>query len=261
MWTVLHYPLHLAILVVVEGSSLLALSSTVNRISRAWVELHPLHDYPDWKTFFGGYLSPREVISDLSEDMGTLFETTFRNSTRLLNWYDYDQDIEEIKNIAHPFDSSQWQVEASDTINRLWIGTQRAILASFGIDGLAMPESDDAVPSIGEAAYQEHAMDAAFWSFYIAAGSLLLILALMSTPTVGKQIHKHKVWSSMVIKLTVGMAILIPISPTWDQSERRDLLFFSPWTIAIVMFGYFTGELSNPYQGRKPRSDLERKIC
>ena len=218
------------------------LLKTVTQISRAWENLHPLHDYPDWKTFFAGYLTEREVVSDIRQDMDTIFGATFRNATSFFKWYDYNLNIDEVKDIASPFNSPTWQAEAAGKINQFWIGIERTIFSRFGIDECAI--SDCTSPSFGKNVDQQHGMDAIHRLFYISAGSLLLILALMSTPSIANNIHKQKTWLSIAIKSTVAISILIPISSNWVHGESSNARFFDPWTMAVVTFGYFTGESS-----------------
>jgi hypothetical protein len=238
MWIVLHYPLHVAILLTAEGSRFLMLSRVTSRISSAWGNLHPLHDYPDWTTFFEGYLSPLEVVSDISEDIDTLFNMTFNPRTSLLSGHNYTQEFEGIKNIAQPFNSSQWQNDASERINQLWSGVDRAIYSAFGMDVLEPP--DHGPSSTEEVAYQLDGMDAVFLCFYIAAISVLLILALMSF--LPRSDHNQIPWLAIWIKIVVGIAFLVPISSNWVRSGSKEFLY-SPWTPAVVLFGYFTGEL------------------
>ncbi|KAK5058878.1 hypothetical protein LTR84_011142 [Exophiala bonariae] len=238
LWMMLHYPLHVATLLILEGSSMSILMRTVSQISRAWGELHPLHDYPDWKTFFAGYLTEREIVSDVKEDMDTLFEMTFRNGTSLLNWYDHSLDAQNFRNIAYPFKSPRWQAEAAKKINELWVGVDRTIFARFGIDECAVLDCTSL--EFGKEANQQHGREAAFRLLYIAAGSLLVILALMSTPTMGEKVHRQKIWLSTAIKMTVGISFLVPFGSNWIHSASGNGLSFSPWTLMIVTFGYFT---------------------
>lgn len=235
---ILHYPLHTAILLTVESSRFLMLSRAIGQISSIWGNLYPLYDYPDWPTFFEGYLSPLEVVSDISEDMDSLFNMTFRTRTSLLSWHNYAEEFEGIKNIAQPFNSPRWQDEASERINQLWSAVDRAIHSVLGMD--LLEPSEHRPSSTEEVAYRHHAMDAASSYYYIAAMSLLLILALMSF--LARRDRSQIPWLSVWIKIVVGIAFLVPISSNWVGSESREA-FYRPWTPALVLCGYFTGEL------------------
>ncbi|KEF63305.1 uncharacterized protein A1O9_01282 [Exophiala aquamarina CBS 119918] len=237
IWTILHYPLHVAILVMMEDCSFLILSRVINQISGAWQALHPLHDFSDLRTFFEGYISSREVASDLLDDIDSLFNIAFRNRTRLLNLYNYTEQIEEIKHIAQPFNSFQWQLEAGTRIDRLWNEAENAIASVFGVNGL------QPLDHRSSAAYQRPATDELCSYFYLSAGSLLLILALMSL--VSKKDHEQSRWLSIWANIVIGLAFLLPVSSIWVNSGTVEAFYSTRWTVVLVVFGYFTVALSH----------------
>lgn len=230
-----------------EGCSFLMSSRVANQISGAWEALHPLHDFPNWRTFFEGYISSREVVSDLSEDIDSLFNMAFRNRARLLSLHDYTVDIEDMKNIAQPFNSFQWQLEAGTKIDRLWNGVENAIASSFGMN--VLQPSDQGSSLMGEVAHQPQAMDEVLPYFYLSAGSLLLILALMSL--FARRDHEQSQWLSMWVNVVVGFAFLLPVSSISVNSGSIEAFYSSRWTVVLVVVGYFTGKLRESRSKRR----------
>src|SRR5882757_6689830 len=79
VWLILHYPLHMALLLTVEGSSFLILSGVIGHITDAWGRLYPLSTYPDWRMYFDRYSRCGEVISKLSASVEALLDLTFKD--------------------------------------------------------------------------------------------------------------------------------------------------------------------------------------
>jgi len=214
------------------------LSRVTNQLSGAWAALHPLHNFPDWRTFFEGYISSRDVTSDLSDDIDFLFDMAFRNRTRLLSLHNYTVDIEDVKNIAQPFNSFHWQLEAGTHINQLWNGVENAIALLFGMNG---PQPLDPISlSNGRVIYKQQAMDEILHYFSLSAGSLLLVLALLSL--FARRGHEQNQWLSMWANIFIGFAFILPISSLWVNGGSIDGLYSSHWTLVLVVVGYFAGK-------------------
>ncbi|EXJ77847.1 hypothetical protein A1O3_09006 [Capronia epimyces CBS 606.96] len=242
IWMLLHYPLHVAILLTVEGSSFLVLSGVIGHITDAWGNLYPLSSHPDWNSFFSGYQSANEVVSDILMDMDTLLALTFKDSEALalINLYNYTTDIVTVETIAAPFNSTQWQDEASNAINQLWSGVEVAIYHSFGIEG--HDPHDHEPSSIEQAASAQNVMDTVFLYFYFSAGSLLLVLAIMYAFSKKSQSHSREAWASIAARMVVGAGVMLPVMARWIDTDASYSFYLSPWTIAVVMLSYLTGE-------------------
>lgn len=239
IWMILHFPLHVAILLTEEGSSFLILSRVISHIVSFWGTLYPLQNSLDWDAFFSEYDSVDQVVESISGDLQQLFHVTFRDQDALLTLYNYTRDITAIQNIGHPFNTTEWQVEASSAIDQLWKGMENAVYLSFGVDGLVT--RDHRPPPVEVASSPQRIMEAVFLYFFFAAGGLLFVLSLMMI--VAKKTHTKDMWLSVGIKVLIGILLLVPLTANWISTEASEAFYLSPWTTVVVMFGYLTGKL------------------
>ena len=238
IWMILHFPLHVAILLTEEGSSFLILSRVISHIISYWDTLYPLQNSVDWNNFFSQYDSVDGVVGSITGDLQQLFHVTFRDQEALLTMYNYTRDITAIQNIGHPFNTTEWQVEASVVIDQLWKGMEDAVYSSFGVDGLVT--QDHRPPPVEAASSPQHIMEAVFLYFFFAAGGLLFVLSLMTI--FAKKIPTKDMWLSVGIKVLIGFLLLVPLTANWISTDASEAFYLSPWTTVVVMFGYLTGK-------------------
>lgn len=238
VWMVLHYPLHVAILLTVEGSSFLILSGVIGHITEAWGRRYPLAAYLDWGSFFEGYSNPGEVILNISTDLDALLDLTFKDRATVAKLYNYTRDIGAIENISTPFNSTEWQNEAGEAISQLWSRVEVAIYHSFGIEG--HDPHDHEPSSIEQAASAQNMMNTVFLYFFFSAGSLLLILAVMFFFAK----HKHSKASLVSIgsRMAIGVGVMLLVLAKWIDIDESNDFYLSPWKIGVVMLAYFLGK-------------------
>lgn len=238
IWMILHFPLHVAILLTEEGSSFLILSRVISHIVSFWGTLYPLQNSLDWDEFFSEYDSVDQVVESISGDLQQLFHVTFRDQDTLLTLYNYTRDFTAIQAIGHPFNTTEWQVEASGVIDQLWKGMENAVYLSFGVDGLVT--RDHHPPPVEIASSPQRIMEVVFLYFFFAAGGLLFVLSLMTIAA--KKTHTKDMWLSVGVKVLIGILLLVPLTANWISTEASEAFYLSPWTTVVVMFGYLTGK-------------------
>lgn len=249
IWMILHYPLHVAILLTVEGSTFLMLSGVLGSITEAWGALYPLSIDDDWETFFARFSSSEEVVASISSDVTILLNITFKDPAALVHLYDYTKPIAILKNITAPYNSSEWQDLAGGAIDQLWGGVEVAIYYTFGIEG--HDPHDHSPSAIEQAASAQNVMHTVFLYFYFSAGSLLFVLAIMCI--FAKKDLSKEMWMSVAVKVFVGVGVTLPVLAYWVGGQASVSFFLSAWTIAVVMLGYFIGKICPSTAARERR--------
>ncbi|KIV77661.1 hypothetical protein PV11_09447 [Exophiala sideris] len=240
IWTILHYPLHVAILFTTDGASFLMLSRSLYRMTRVWVANWPLFTFDTWADFFSSFSSPAELASLLKADMDDLWSVMLKDPTHLLSLYDYNQAISSIETIDAAFNSTEWQNEAAATLSDLWNGVELAIFHEFGVAPHIPIGQSWSVQEQAESV--EGVLGTVYLYFCFAAASLLFILAVMGF--FAKKDVSKAMWLSIGIKAFMGTAVMLPVIASWLM-DIGGIASFAPWSVAIVTLGYFTVVVSD----------------
>lgn len=103
IWALLHFPLHVAILLTVEGTTELILWNIIVHADDWWWYWYPVYTVNEFSTW---YNSTEEVIQYVNETV-TLFSERFKEGA-LQSAYDYNVNLTSIRNINATFGTPKW---------------------------------------------------------------------------------------------------------------------------------------------------------
>lgn len=201
IWAMLHFPLHVALLLTVEGSSALILWNIIVHSTDDLWNLYPVYSYSDFPT---DYASARDVVTYTNE---TIIEFAERFKAGALDSaVNYQVDLDKILNLKPRFGSVEWNDQAGEICDDLWTQIENFVFENFGIE---VPEHTQKGTSATAEASQNDALynvfSTVFLYFYIAAGVFLVILAVMYW--FGKTNKSRGEWGSMAVRVFAGTGI------------------------------------------------------
>ncbi|KAK5258356.1 hypothetical protein LTR40_008058 [Exophiala xenobiotica] len=210
------------------------MSGTLSKMTVAWLQDYPLYHWGTWDEFFRSCSSTSAVVSTLADRVDSLWARMYRDPVVALRLFNYTEAVSSIEDIPAPFNSSEWRQEAIGTIADLWINVEVAIFKGFGLE----PHWPfGRLPSeYSEASMIEDVAVTSFTFFYFAAGSLLIILAIMCF--FAKKQSLQAMWLRISIKVAIGIGVMLPVMTLWLPTTEAWTFFQSPWTIAPTMLGY-----------------------
>ena len=238
IWAILHFPLHVAILLTVEGSTELILWNIIIHTDNAWWSWYPINYY--YSEYAKWYKSPEAVIAWITQGVNAVAHK-FKNGT-LEEHYDYERNFTSILNINATFGTKEWDNTAGPIVEDLFVGIENFIFQNFGIE---VPESSTSKSeSLTTAQLKQNnqyynLFYTVFLYFYIAAGVFLVVLAILYW--FGKQHKSRNEWLSILVRVIAGAGLTMAslanyYSPTYWSSYR---FFSSAWPILVVVLGYF----------------------
>lgn len=234
LWTLLHFPTHVAILLTVEGSTALVLWYAC-RSGLEWVQ-QQLPNAADLKTGFTDNTAFVTAISD-SYNM-TMAKFTYK---KLDDYYPYSKfttDLEKIEKTNTTFGSTEWANEVSKTVTKINDYYQYFVYQNFGAEGpvYALKKEKD----YGERVkLYDNGYRYVLVYYYIAAGILLLLFATLIL--FGKKQKSASNWWSIAIRVLAGLClpvgVVIPLLQHNNSLEHfRDQ--YAWMLIPVVAFGY-----------------------
>jgi hypothetical protein len=235
IWAVLHFPLHVAILLTVEGSTTLILWNIIIE-NLEWL-------YSWGPTTVDGELGPyfsstAQLIEYINGSFIPEFEARFKTNS-LESLYDYQASITAIENLKAPFGSQAFNDSAGEIVTTLWNELELFVFSNFGIQG---PEKTENEPIIDKERADYGVFDTVFNYFYIASGILLIALAVMYW--FGKTHKLRGEYVSIAIRVIVGAGLTLGCLSDWyGPSNAQTGFLLSAWHIPIVMVSYFIGML------------------
>jgi hypothetical protein len=252
IWALLHFPLHVAILLTVEGSTALIIWNIICQIDDKWWAYEniflPLDDNGNYD--FAKFESAEAVVEYVNKSIETI-STYFKPGTldEYMN-YNTTDGCETITSPELKFDSPDWVGNASNIIYEIFIGVENAFFSSFQIEA---PEREN---SHGGETSNESAADAEFDEslsennavynifvtvyeyFPIAAGVFLIILAILFW--FGKTKKTRGEWGSIGVRAFFGSGLtLMALGPYFGPESSSDAFFYGPWAIPTVMLCFF----------------------
>ncbi|TID24474.1 hypothetical protein E2P81_ATG02780 [Venturia nashicola] len=233
IWALLHFPLHVAILLCVEGNtSLIVWNSAVQGLKFVWNRKSMLDQGPS-SLDFG---SSGAFISTFNASMWAI-DKQFKTKSWATS-YNWTSDLTAISNISstYPFQSSSWNKAVAPIINKSFHAASVFVFEShqetFNLMTAVKPVPGDELNAI------YRIFDVVVMYFYSGAASMLLILAICYW--FGK-LHKSKHEFGEIINRTlVGFTLLvIGISTVLsDKTETGFKIVASNWVIPIVVIGF-----------------------
>jgi hypothetical protein len=237
IWALLHYPLHVAILLCVEGNtSLIVWNSVVQGLKFVW-SLKPANMASPGLAF----ATSAEFINNLNASMYKI-----DNQFKSKSWkssYNWNTDLATIANISSTYDfkSSQWNNATEPIIKKIF---NAASVFIFEAHSETLYKMLAVVPSAKDpqALVRTYAVfDVVILYFYVGAGSMLLLLATMYW--FGK-LHKTKYeFGEMINRTLIGFVLIMVgiVGVLADKSEYGFKFAASSWVIPSVVFGFLIG--------------------
>lgn len=222
LWTLLHFPLHVGLLLTVEGASTLVLWNS----SIKW--FHFIENFVediDWNTIG----SNDELCTLLTGNISSLSANLKTNLTEMHN---YREALRAIGKLDFSSSASTWTDDATELVYEIFIDAETAVFEAFfpgpGSDTTqTVYEKLDAVSSRFETVIQ---------SFYIAAGLFLVLLAALYW--MGKRKKDWEEWAALALRVLAGVGLLLNILADHVRSASSKSFLLSPWLIPVVTLGY-----------------------
>lgn len=238
IWSLLHYPLHMAILLCVEGNTSIIVWQTAVQALRWMWDLAP--DYSDPGD---GFDNTSDLLSSLNQSMWQIdarFPMKYWNAT-----YKWQSNFTAIENYTatYGFRSDEWNTRTGDLIRYIFDNAQVFVFEAHAdtlgkLNAVSTPASNPR-----QRLERIHAVfDTAVMQFYIGAGAVLLVLAVMYW---FNKLHKTKYeFGEIINRVVVGFALMIVGVATVIGNKSMSGFKFvgSAWIIPVVVFCYVAGK-------------------
>lgn len=247
IWSLLHYPLHMAIVICVEGNtSLIVWNSAVQALRHIWSL--ECEDYSDPADDFN---SSAEYVTYLSNSMIDI-NTRFR-SKKWEEAYDWTLNLTAIQTYTdtYGFKSEIWNNKTGELVQTLYTKAQVFVFQAHA-DTLAKlnavtPVKQTITQNTHHAATDQlnaiyDVFNVTVMSFYIGAGVMVLILAILYW---FNKMHKTKYeFGEIINRVVVGFALIVVGVGTviGDKSTQGFKFKVSHWMIAIVVLCFVVGK-------------------
>jgi hypothetical protein len=142
IWAILHFPLHVAILLTVEGSTALILWNIIVNTDTKWWSYFPV-DWPADAEFpsnnFQDYFKSAEGVVDWLKEAVEYVGAQFKPGT-LEEQYDFNSNFTAILDQNATFGSHEWDERAGEIVLDMWVGIENLIFENFGVE---IPETSE----------------------------------------------------------------------------------------------------------------------
>lgn len=234
LWTLLHFPLHVAILLTVEGSTALLIWNACRRGVMYINGLLPSLTNPK-----GSFSDNKAFVAQVTASWNATMERfKYKDLNDYYPYTNFQNDVSKLSKTNATFGTSDWSKEVSKSLTKMSDYYQYFIYQNFGAEGVyKIKKTSDYGEKV--ALYEEGYRFVLIY-YYICAGALLLILA--SLLLFGQ---KHKTgtnWWSIAIRIFAGLCIPIGVVSPFLEKPGADNSFryqFSYLLIPIVAIGYF----------------------
>ena len=237
IWAVLHYPLHSAILLCVEGNtSIIVWNSAVQALKWIW-SIRP----EDYSNPADGYSDTDSFLDYLNKsmiDVNGRFKYKYWNAT-----YNWNTNFTAIENYTdtYGFRSEEWNSRTCEVVRHMFDRAQVFVYEAHA-DSLAKLNAVTSTSTSPRAKLDavSDVFNTTTMQFFIGAGCVLLVLAIMYW---FNKVHKTKHEFGEIISRVVAGFILIILGITVviaDKSESGFKFKGSHWIIPIVVL-FFAG--------------------
>lgn len=235
IWTLLHFPTHVAILLTVEASTALLIW---NPCRMAVVFLNKqLPSVTDPK---GTFTNNDKFIAQVNSTWGEMqARYKYKSLEDYYPYIDFSAAVAKLQKPNATFGSSDWSKEAGKSLQKMSDYFQYFIYQNFGAEGPVYKLKKEKDYGKKVAIYEEGYRFVMIY-FYISAGALLLLLAALFM--IGKKRKTATNWWSIAIRVLAGLCIPLGIiSPLLEKpGTENSLRFYAPFAlIPIVTVGYF----------------------
>jgi hypothetical protein len=226
IWTLLHFPLHVAMLLTVEGNTrLIKWAAAVQRL-------------PNVEDFQNSYntttlgINGTRIAQALNKTLISSQTTAMCQST-IAATFNYTPILTQIRHLN--LTNEQELEKLSLLLHEAWKALSVSVLTTYE---LTVPEDVGSSISISRTTIAT-LFSTTFLFFFIAGGSVLVFLNVLYW--VGKQ-HNAKVEMRLIIFETlagIGLGLVAVVRTNGDAFKS---FILSPWPIQTMVFMYFTGE-------------------
>lgn len=284
IWAILHYPLNLAMILLVEGNRELIAYNTIVGVDVRFMTWEPPVEYLEdgsWWYDFSQWASPEAFADHLRRAMAD-FDDSILNSN-LESTFNTTQVIEAIENLPEGFaNETESRAVASFVVGSLFANVENYILAHFGVTA---PDGSDLMNTtqLNAAAAQEGVsldtsgqgaifltlfnadsrntslwtvFDTVYWYFPIASGVFLIMLAIMYA--FGKRNKTKWEYWAIALRVVVGLLLATAFAPLLYFTDVDWVFKDSVWPIPLVALSYFfviAGDNMLTYWGYKDYED------
>ena len=233
IWALLHFPLHVAILLTAEGSTLLII----------WNEIAQDIDWMSNNLSDPAYFTSSQAYASSLLTNLTNFEYSFKQKY-LLDSYNYTAGA---ANFSHlDFATTEGMNKAEDLYDDMLTKVAVFLFENFNVD--LPPDASTGGSELTQLEELANVFWTVFLYYIIAGGCLLIILGVMYW--FGKTNKSRWEYGSIAVRIAVGLGLaLVSISYLFNTSFN---LFFSPWMIPMVVIIYFIGKAPFPFSLEAP---------
>lgn len=243
IWSLLHYPLHMAVLLCVEGNtSLIVWNSAVQALKWMW-SIQP-RDYHDPAAGFNDTGNFIHYLNQSMWNVNSRFKSKQWNTT-----YYWQRNFTAIENYTttYGFRTDTWNNKTGELVNKMFTNAEVFV---FEAHAETLAKMDAATKNSTSPSKTLHAVYNIFnvtvMQFYIGAGAMLLVLAIMYW---FNKLHKTKYeFGEMINRTVVGFGLIITgVSAVVGSKGTNGFKFAaSNWIIVIVVFAFLAGKYSSP---------------
>jgi len=224
LWALLHYPLHVAILLTAEGSTLLII----------WNEIAQDIDWMNNNLVDPAYFNSSQAYASSLLTNLTNFDNSFKQKY-LSASYNYTSGA---ANFSHlDFATTEGLNKAEDLYSEMLYKVVVFLFENFNVE---LPDGQSSLGLSEEEKFQElmSVFITVYLYYIIAGGCLLIVLGVLYW--FGKTHKSRWEYGSIAIRIAVGIGLsLVSISYLFNTSYN---LFMSPWMVPMVVIIYFIGK-------------------
>jgi uncharacterized membrane protein len=220
-WTFLHFPFHMALVLVMEGTNqLVSWRHVVEYIEKAFD--------PFFTSFEGGSLP--ELIAGVNETIITIFENPFMSLTEEV----FNNVSGNFSALANSTISLPTEEQLSENLASILIDLLQLVVGSYGFEP---PDAEAEGQKPPAETYQDYlnVFHLVFEYFFISAGLVLIFLGILSYLSHSKGRHESRShYVSIFSKLVLGLATML--LAIMVRTAAVDNLGESAWTLPLVFF-------------------------
>jgi hypothetical protein len=242
IWTILHFPVHVAMLLSVEGNARLMLwAAAVQRIPHT-----DSFQISHYTSTFG--TNGTKIAQALNKTLTSAESTaTCQGSEAVSSFYT------PILNQIHQLNltSEEGREVFSLLLHEAWRTISVGILTTYGI---TVPEEAGTSISASKTAF-DTLFATTLMFFFISGGCVLVFLNLLYW--VSNQ-HRAKMrWRLMIFEILAGVGLGLVAVVRINRDAFKSFIF-SPWPIPTMVLAYFTGECYGSYWNAKSLAKREQ---
>lgn len=198
IWCLLHFALHVAILLTVEGQSALIIWDACER-AVSWFGA-ALPSTSDPATGYGNLTALVNAVNK------TLLDTETRyNYKKLSKYYDYKSDLKALQNTQNlTYASEKWNETASEILTTMKANVEYFLFVD-NFNSEAPKEVEETEDPVQKVLIIYEGYRIVFEYFFIGAGILLIMLAIMMI--FGNTKKKADEWASIILRLIGGIGV------------------------------------------------------